>query len=287
MFVEGVRLFVVVLGTAAGFWAARNTGVPGDGLGGMLGCLLGYVAGGFFGRLLSGLGEVERRVETTSPVQFIAGTLGAIVGGALALVLVLPFAVLLSIRVAAPIAGLAVWIMGWLGFRVSSHQSISVLESLGMSTRPLVRAAGVQCPGRIARRHLGVDGRPAPSARTRRGGRWRSHGCPVRARRDPGLCRLGGRHSDVAVVPVGSRCSKCWDGKARRGVRARRRSDRARRGRCQADRARVPASTSPAHERRPARSQRRVAGCAHVQSPQARGGARAGSGARRFRARWR
>src|SRR5207245_276617 len=44
MFVEGIRLFVVVLGTAAGFWAARNFGTETQGLGGMLGCLLGCVS---------------------------------------------------------------------------------------------------------------------------------------------------------------------------------------------------------------------------------------------------
>ena len=141
MFVEGVRLFVVVLGTAAGYWAARSLGAPAEGIGGMLGCLFGYVAGGFFGRFLDrALGAVERRVETKSPAQFIAGTLGALAGGALALVLVLPIALLLSVRVAAPLAGLAVWTMGWLGFRIMSRESVAVLESLGMSTRPLVRA---------------------------------------------------------------------------------------------------------------------------------------------------
>ena len=30
--------------------------------------------------------------------------------------------------------------MGWLGFRIVARQSVAVLESLGMSTRPLVRA---------------------------------------------------------------------------------------------------------------------------------------------------
>jgi uncharacterized protein YacL len=141
MFVEGVRLFVVVLCTAGGFWAARRMGVEAQGLGGVLGCLLGYLAGGLFGRVLDrALGVVERRVETKSPAQFIAGTLGAIAGGALALILVLPFALLVSVQIAAAIAGLSVWIMGWLGFRILSRQSVSFLESLGMSTRPLVRA---------------------------------------------------------------------------------------------------------------------------------------------------
>jgi uncharacterized protein YacL len=139
MFVEGVRLFVVVLGTAIGYWADRAAGGLG-GVGGTLGCLVGYVTGGLFGRMIErALGAVERRVESKSPAQFIAGTLGAIVGGACALVLVLPIA-LLSPHIAAACAGLAVWIMGWLGFRILARQSIAVMETLGMSTRPLVRA---------------------------------------------------------------------------------------------------------------------------------------------------
>jgi len=141
VFVEGVRLFVVVLGTAAGFWAAHSLGVEGEGLGGILGCLLGYVSGGFFGRFLDrALGEVERRVESTSPAQFIAGTLGAIAGAALALVIVLPIALLVPVRFAVPGGALVAWFTGWLGFRVLSHQSVAVLETLGLSTRPLVRA---------------------------------------------------------------------------------------------------------------------------------------------------
>ena len=46
MFVEGVRLFVVVLATAAGYWLARRLGTEAQGIGGMLGCLFGYVTGG-------------------------------------------------------------------------------------------------------------------------------------------------------------------------------------------------------------------------------------------------
>jgi uncharacterized protein YacL len=47
---------------------------------------------------------------------------------------------LLSPHVAAPLAGLAVWVLGWLGFRVLARESVAVLETLGMSPRPLVRA---------------------------------------------------------------------------------------------------------------------------------------------------
>lgn len=140
MFVEGVRLFVVVLCTAAGFWAARDLGAA-DSLLGILGCLFGYVCGGFLGRVLDrALGAVERRVEPTSPARFLAGALGAILGAGLALVLVVPLALLAPLQLAVSIAGLAAWIAGWLGYRIVSNQSEAVLEMLGLSTRPLVRA---------------------------------------------------------------------------------------------------------------------------------------------------
>ena len=64
MFVEGVRLFVVLLGTAAGFWVARDLGSESEAVAAMIGCLAGYVGGGMLGRLLDrALGVVERRVE--------------------------------------------------------------------------------------------------------------------------------------------------------------------------------------------------------------------------------
>jgi len=140
MFVEGVRLFVVVLGTAAGFWAARSLGTEAQGLGGMLGCLLGYVSGGILGRLLDkALGVVEKRVDRRSPARFVAGTLGAIAGSTLALVLVLPAALLVPVPFAVSMVGLASWIFGYVGYRLVARQSEAVLELLGLSTRPLVR----------------------------------------------------------------------------------------------------------------------------------------------------
>ena len=72
--------------------------------------------------------------------------------------------------------------------------------------------AGVQRPRRAARRHVGVDGRPAARARARRSGRRRPDGRPVRARRDPGVRRL--RRRD-ASTPRASRA------RVARGARAR------------------------------------------------------------------
>ena len=141
MFVEGVRLLVAVLGTAAGFWVARSLGTEAQGVGGMLGCLFGYVTGGVLGRVLDrALGAVERRTDRNPPAKVLAGTLGAIAGSALALVLVVPFALLLETRIAVALVGLSAWVLGYAGYRIVAHQSEAVLEMLGLSTRPLVRA---------------------------------------------------------------------------------------------------------------------------------------------------
>jgi uncharacterized protein YacL len=144
MFVEGVRLFMVVLGTAAGFWVARSFGVAGsglEGLGGMLGCLAGYVGGGVVGRLLErALGAVERRAARLPAAQVVAGALGAFGGGMVALLIAIPIVILVPAGLGVALAGLLVWISLWLGFRVVGGRSAAMLEMLGLSSRPLVRA---------------------------------------------------------------------------------------------------------------------------------------------------
>ena len=144
MFVEGVRLFMVVLGTAAGFWVARDLGAAGsglEGLGGMLGCLAGYVGGGVLGRFLErAVGVVERRVERVPPAQVIAATVGAIGGGFAGILVSIPIVLLLPGGLGIALAGLLVWVSLWLGLRIVGGRSAAILEMLGLSSRPLVRA---------------------------------------------------------------------------------------------------------------------------------------------------
>jgi uncharacterized protein YacL len=167
VFVEGLRLLIAVLGTAAGYWAARNLGVEAQGLGGILGCLFGYLSGGLLGRTLDrAFGVVERRVERGSPARAIAGMLGALIGATLALVLILPLALLVKPPVAIGCAAIAAWIFGWLGFRVVAHQSEAVLEMLGLSTRPLVRAQKFDArDGFLVDTSVVMDGQLLPLAR--------------------------------------------------------------------------------------------------------------------------
>jgi len=142
MFVEVVRLFMVLLGTAAGFYAAGDLGMPnGEGIAGILGCLLGYVGGGVVGRTLErAVGAVERRVERRHPIEVVAGTIGGVGGAVAGASLSFPLVLVVPPEVALPLGGMLVWIGVWTGWRVIGRRAISLAESFGLSARPLVRA---------------------------------------------------------------------------------------------------------------------------------------------------
>lgn len=163
-------MFIVVLGTAAGFWVARDLGGPGsavEGVGGMLGCLAGYVGGGVFGRLVErALGAVERRADRLAPAQVLAGSLGAVGGAIAGAVAAVPLVMLVPVRLALALCGLLMWIAGWLGYRVVGTKSIAVLQMLGLSTRPLVRAEAFDArDGFLIDTSVLMDGQLLPLAR--------------------------------------------------------------------------------------------------------------------------
>ena len=150
------------------------------------------------------LGVVERRVDRRSPARFLAGTLGAIAGSALALVLVLPVALLVPVPFAVSLVGLASWIFGYVGFRVVARQSEAVLELLGLSTRPLVRAQAFDArDGLLVDSSVVMDGQLLPLTRGRRAQR-RPDGGALRARRGAGLRRRD-RRREAAARPARTR----------------------------------------------------------------------------------
>lgn len=144
MFVEIVRLLLAVLFTAAGFWIGREVGPPNatvDGLAGMLGCLAGYVVGGFLGRSLARvIGAVERRTDRLPPPAVLAGLIGGAAGAVVGATLAAPAVILLDPIFALPLGGVVVWTATYAGFRIAVHQSEALFGALGLSTRPLVRA---------------------------------------------------------------------------------------------------------------------------------------------------
>lgn len=145
MFVEIVRLFLVVAFTAAGFWVGRDlapTSASVEGLAGMVGCLLGYVLGGVLGRFIKrALGAVERRIDRLPPSAALAGLLGATAGAVLGATLTAPLVVLIDPTIALPFGGLLVWICMYACFKIFVQQSDALFAALGLSTRPLVRAS--------------------------------------------------------------------------------------------------------------------------------------------------
>lgn len=145
MFVEIVRLFLVLLFTAAGFWVGRDLAPANssiEGLTGILGCLVGYVLGGVLGRFITrALGAAERRIDRLPPAESLAGLVGATAGAVLGVTLATPIVVLIDPILALPFGGLLVWICMYAGFKIFVKQSESLFAALGLSTRPLVRAS--------------------------------------------------------------------------------------------------------------------------------------------------
>lgn len=142
MFVEIVRMFIVVLATLGGDALGRGSGGLSPEIGAMVGCLAGYVGGGMLGRVLErALGLVERRVERLPAPQFLAAVGGAGLGGFAGAVLGAPAVALLPRNTGWPIGGMLVFVAGWLGLRVAVRKSEELFALAGLSTRPLVRAS--------------------------------------------------------------------------------------------------------------------------------------------------
>lgn len=171
MFVEITRMFTVVLLTAAGYWLARDI-QPGAGnlagIGGMLGCLAGYLSGGLFGRLIQrAAGIVERRVDRLPGPQAVAGIFGAASGAVAGAVVMTPLLVFVDPRISVPIAGLVVWCAVYLGFRITAHKSEDLFAMIGVSTRPLVRARPYDhAEGFVVDSSAVMDGQLLPLARS-------------------------------------------------------------------------------------------------------------------------
>ena len=151
MFVEVVRLFIVILATAAGFAMGKDPdAVDADNgaiVGAVLGACLGYVAGGLLGRLLDqGIGLAERRIDHAPAHRLLAGGVGAIVLGGLTGLVALPAAFVFPPQVGWSSVGLVVWVGAFLGYRLGARKSDELLAMAGLSSRPLLRATTYGSP---------------------------------------------------------------------------------------------------------------------------------------------
>ena len=173
MFVEIVRLFIVILATAAGFavGTGREGADAGNGAvaGAVLGACVGYVAGGVLGRLMdSAISVVERSIDHAPAHRLLAGGVGAIVLGGLTGLAVLPAAFVFPPQVGWSLVGLVVWVGAFLGYRLGASKSDELLAMAGLSSRPLVRATSYgssEAAGVLVDTSAVVDGRLLSLAR--------------------------------------------------------------------------------------------------------------------------
>ena len=145
MFVEIVRLLIVICSTAAGHQLARAREVTAESpwlpVGALMGACVGYVLGGVLGRALHrAFGRVEERVQRAPASHVLVGGLGGVVGGLLAVGLCAPLFFVLAWQWAYPVTALVVWVVGYLFYRLAARKTEDLLALAGLSARPLVRA---------------------------------------------------------------------------------------------------------------------------------------------------
>jgi uncharacterized protein YacL len=176
MSVELIRLFVVLLSTAAGSALGRAGAPPGGNgqttvfLGALLGACVGYVAGGVLGRLLKRvMGTVEERVEEVPAASLLAAALGAAACGLLASLVAVPAGLILHRQAAWAWAGVAlvVWLgvaEGWrLGRRKGGELTRFLLPSADADTADRPRPPA---DGALIDTSAVIDGRLLPLTRS-------------------------------------------------------------------------------------------------------------------------
>jgi uncharacterized protein YacL len=146
MFVEIVRLIIVIASTAGAYQSAHAQVGGADSpwlvLGALIGACVGYVGGGIIGRLLDrGFGKLEKRAARAVAGQILVGGMAASVGGMLGVGLSIPLYFVVPWEWAYAGTAFLAWILGGLAFRITRSKVDDLLALAGLSTRPLVRAS--------------------------------------------------------------------------------------------------------------------------------------------------
>jgi uncharacterized protein YacL len=136
VFVEIIRLLIVLLFTAGGYGVAAQYEIPL--VGATFGAAVGYVCGGILGRFLRKmLGVVEAESTRLSAGEILAGSIGALVMGLLGALVGVTAIGLLPDPWGWPVFGLIVWMSVHLGFRIAWKKSAEMLSIAGLSERSL------------------------------------------------------------------------------------------------------------------------------------------------------
>ncbi len=167
--VEILRLLVVIFGGAIGFQIANSiaddpsTEVLGiftaPTLGLIIGAGLGYSLGGALARyLVQALDRGDRALDGITPEELVSGTIGAVVGSALAAIVVWPIFLVTEPLVGLTVFAFLVILAGAFGFTVAQRRREAVLSVAGAKTG--VKADGRQRnPVRLLDTSVAIDGR--------------------------------------------------------------------------------------------------------------------------------
>lgn len=163
VFVEGIRVLMVVLATAVGEAGYGSVGAA-------LGACAGYVAGGVLGRSLRrAAGAFERKVEQSTAVTLGAGAVGAITTGGMGVVLGVAAVVLLPGRWGLAVMGILAWTGCYAGFQVGARKG-EELFSLWLRHTPAgsgsVLGDAPTVPLVLVDSSAAMDGRLLPLARS-------------------------------------------------------------------------------------------------------------------------
>jgi uncharacterized protein YacL len=166
VFVEMVRLFILLLCSAYGYELATGRGVLFTGV--TLAACVGYVGGGVIGRaLLNAMGALETRAARSSVGQVVTGAAGALLLGMLGALLGISAVGLLPGRWGWPVFGLLIWIGAYVGYRIASQKSAELLALLGLSERaPLTGTAALNRDRVILDSSAVIDSRLLQVAKT-------------------------------------------------------------------------------------------------------------------------
>jgi uncharacterized protein YacL len=139
IFVEVLRLIVVVVGALVGLSAAGDVAHPTAGdrvLGATVGVLIGYVIGGGAGRLVDRISQHATRHWRDVPAsEILAGALLGGLGFLVGIVASLPLFVFVRQDFDYPIAGAVAWVVAYLGVKIGMTKGRQLSDSARLSRR--------------------------------------------------------------------------------------------------------------------------------------------------------
>ncbi len=138
IFVEVLRLIVVIAGALAGLAAAQQGNSSPDHrvVGAALGVLVGYVVGGGVGRLIDrSFSKASRRWSDLPPTEILAGGLLGGLGLLVGVVVCVPLFVFVQQDFDYPAAAAVAWVLGYFGMRLGASKGRQISEAARLSRR--------------------------------------------------------------------------------------------------------------------------------------------------------